>query len=168
KKYYYRVISTDASGNQSGTDAGTFDTTGCGAVPLWVLQPQPTPGSSPASSNPSSTDSVATEARQGGARVSPVPITSLSPGFKFTKDLKERKPAGDVVPLQIFLKEQGSEIYPEAIISGFFGLLTKKAVVRFQEKYADEILLPTGNSRGTGYVGQYTRRKINDLIQRGR
>jgi len=66
--------------------------------------------------------------------------------------------------LQGFLKKQGKEIYPQGIISGFFGGLTREAVIRFQDKYKKEILLPLGLKNGTGYVGFSTRQKINELI----
>lgn len=69
----------------------------------------------------------------------------------------------EVKCLQEFLKKQGGDIYPEGIISGNFFGATKGAVIRFQEKYASEILAPSGLSRGTGYVGEATRKKISQL-----
>ena len=66
--------------------------------------------------------------------------------------------------LQEFLKAQGNEIYPEGIISGNFLSLTKQAVIRFQRKYANEILAPLGITRATGYVGPSTRQKINQIL----
>ena len=69
----------------------------------------------------------------------------------------------DVTCLQLFLKSQGQGIYPEALVTGNFGRLTKLAVIRFQEKYAQVILLPLGLTRGTGYVGENTRMEINNL-----
>jgi peptidoglycan hydrolase-like protein with peptidoglycan-binding domain len=66
--------------------------------------------------------------------------------------------------LQQFLKNQGAEIYPEGLVTGYFGPLTMKAVTKFQEKYAFEILSPIKLFRGTGYVGIQTRTKINKMI----
>ncbi|MFA5386683.1 MAG: peptidoglycan-binding domain-containing protein [Candidatus Paceibacterota bacterium] len=66
--------------------------------------------------------------------------------------------------LQEFLKNQGTDIYPEGLVTGNFLSLTQQAVIRFQEKYASEILVPLSLERGTGYVGQATRDKINSLI----
>ena len=67
--------------------------------------------------------------------------------------------------LQEFLASQGEEVYPEGLVTGNFFALTKQAVIRFQEKYGAEILAPIGEQRGTGYVGQMTRNKINQLLE---
>lgn len=66
--------------------------------------------------------------------------------------------------LQEFLKSQDPEIYPEGIVNGNFYTMTQEAVIRFQEKYAPEILVPVDETRGTGYVGSLTRAKINQLL----
>ncbi|MBI2577215.1 MAG: peptidoglycan-binding protein [Candidatus Wildermuthbacteria bacterium] len=68
--------------------------------------------------------------------------------------------------LQEFLKNQGADIYPEGLVTGYFGPLTKAAVIRFQEKYKAEILAPIGYTFGTGYVGQMTRQKINQILDK--
>lgn len=84
--------------------------------------------------------------------------------FRFTKNLYYGMRGKEVRYLQIFLSQQGPEIYPEGLITGFFGLLTKRAVIRFQEKYSDDILAPWRLKRGTGLVGRTTRLKINQLL----
>ena len=62
----------------------------------------------------------------------------------------------EVMCLQQFLKNEGQDIYPEALITGYFGNFTKSAVIRFQEKY---------KIFNTGFVGPITRTKINQLLK---
>ena len=56
------------------------------------------------------------------------------------------------------------DVYPEAIVNGNFFLLTKNAVIKFQNKYKLEILTPVGLFQGSGYVGPMTRAKINNIL----
>lgn len=66
--------------------------------------------------------------------------------------------------LQEFLKSQGTDVYPEGLVTGNFLSLTIRAVNRFQEKYAGEILTPLNLEEGTGFVGSMTRLKMNQLL----
>ena len=68
----------------------------------------------------------------------------------------------EVKALQELLIKEG--LLPGGSVTGFFGGLTKGAVIRFQEKYAKEILVPAGLTKGSGIVGPGTRVKINALL----
>jgi len=72
----------------------------------------------------------------------------------------------EVRNLQRFLKRKGDEIYPQGYVTGNFYELTKSAVIRYQEKYREDILKPLNLTKGTGYVGRLTRDHINDTIKK--
>ena len=82
---------------------------------------------------------------------------------KFTQNLHKGLRDKEVEYLQEFLSEY-PEIYPEGLVTGYFGRLTENAVKKFQEKYADDVLKPYGLNKGTGYVGEKTIIKINELM----
>ena len=91
---------------------------------------------------------------------------SSSTGFSsFSQNLFYGIKSLKISRLQEFLCNQGAEIYPEGLVTGYFGPLTKAAVIRFQEKYRGEILEPLDLNKGTGYVGKLTRRKINSMLK---
>jgi hypothetical protein len=48
--------------------------------------------------------------------------------------------------------------------TNYFGHITERAVKRFQELYASEILYPLGLGSATGYVGRSTRAKIKEIL----
>ena len=86
---------------------------------------------------------------------------------KFNQNLYFGMENEQVRCLQELLKEQGKEIYPQGLVTGYFGPLTQAAVIRFQERFAEEILYPLDLSSGTGFVGQMTRAKLNELLTNG-
>ena len=66
--------------------------------------------------------------------------------------------------LQEFLKSQGADIYPEGLVTGNFLNLTQAAIIRFQEKYSQDILAPWDLEKGTGFFGPKSRAKANKLL----
>ena len=94
----------------------------------------------------------------------PEPVGGWCLQFSFVASLRIGMKNQDITRLQTFLG-QDSLLYPENLVTGYFGALTKQAVIRFQEKYANEILTPLGLSRGTGFVGPATLKKLNELVK---
>lgn len=73
--------------------------------------------------------------------------------YIFTKTLKKGMKDPEVFNLQKVLSLDPT-IYPEAQITGYFGELTEKAVMKFQKKYGIRV---------TGEVGPQTRAKLHEL-----
>ncbi len=89
-------------------------------------------------------------------------IQQQKPIGEFRTDLRKGNQGAEVKKLQECLARD-RQVYPEGDITGTFGALTEKAVIRFQEKYAEEILTPSGLTKGTGAVKAGTRAKLNEL-----
>jgi peptidoglycan hydrolase-like protein with peptidoglycan-binding domain len=70
-----------------------------------------------------------------------------------------------VVELQTFLAED-SDIYPEGLVTGYFGPLTQAAVMRFQ---MEQGIVSSGDPESTGFgrVGPMTMARINELMGEG-
>lgn len=89
-------------------------------------------------------------------------VVSGTTATPFTLQMKLGMQGDEISRLQTFLK-QYPEIYPEGLVTGYYGSLTKKAVERFQEKYG----IAKAGDPGYGEVGPKTRAKINELMGAG-
>ena len=87
------------------------------------------------------------------------PITIDKPKYFNTKPLKVGSTGAEVKMLQAVLIYEG--LLKIKAPTGYFGGLTRSAVVKLQEKYADDILKPVSLKSGTGYVGKLTNLFLN-------
>lgn len=85
-----------------------------------------------------------------------------SSGFQFTKNMQVGSNNAEVRKLQECLSEY-QDIYPSGTISGYFGQETRDAVILFQEKYKEDILIPNNLTKGNGIVRASTIKKLNEV-----
>ena len=90
----------------------------------------------------------------------PPPVSPVAKSV-FKIYLRRGSRGAEVSALQEFLKKD-PVIYPEELVTGFFGPATERAVQRFQKKHG---LVSSGSPATTGYgaVGPKTRTKLNSL-----
>lgn len=99
----------------------------------------------------------------------PFPPSASAQAAAFTENLGVGSRGVQVIALQKILNQDpGTRIASTGPGSpgnetNAFGQLTRAAVIRFQEKYAPEVLAPAGLAQGTGRVGPLTRTKLNAL-----
>lgn len=79
-------------------------------------------------------------------------------GFNFVRPLALGLRHADVSKLQEALKTDSS-VYPEGLVTGYFGPTTLRAVQKFQEKYG----IAAKGEVGYGLVGPKTRARLNEL-----
>ncbi len=72
----------------------------------------------------------------------------------FEKNIERGMSDSEIISLQSVLKEDAS-IYPEGLVTGYFGPLTQKALSNFQDKYSI--------SEASNFIGPKTREKLNQI-----
>lgn len=96
----------------------------------------------------------------------PSPLTK----FSFTRTLRLGSKGNDVKMLQEFLNQNGFTVSESGSGSNgnettMFGIKTKLAVNKFQEKYKDEILNNQGFRKATGIFGPMSMKVVNRLLE---
>ena len=74
--------------------------------------------------------------------------------LQILRQLRQGMSGEDVKALQVLLATQ-PDIYPEGLVTGYYGALTSKAVKKYQEKFGLTVV---------GHVGPLTRKKLNELV----
>jgi hypothetical protein len=69
--------------------------------------------------------------------------------------------SAEILKMQSVLAKEGFQIRQAQV--GTFGVDTFLAVIGFQDKYKKDILIPAKLSKGNGYIGPLTRKKLNSL-----
>ena len=97
-----------------------------------------------------------------------VSAQSFNSNFDFYRSLKVGDQGQDVLELQKILNQDSETAVAISGIGSvgnettYFGNLTKTALIRFQNKYHEEVLAPVSLSVGTGYFGPSTISFIED------
>jgi hypothetical protein len=107
----------------------------------------------------------------GGSDATAVVAPTLCPAYPFTRALRFGMEGEDVRALQRLMNCLGFSLAESGPGSPgeetpFYVGRTRTAVIKFQEAYAHEILVPVGEERGTGIFAQYSRAKAHNLTSK--
>jgi peptidoglycan hydrolase-like protein with peptidoglycan-binding domain len=99
-----------------------------------------------------------------------VTVEGIPAGFAFSTPMAQGATGTEVQYLQILLNADPDTQVAESGVGSadnettYYGPATAAAVVKFQNKYASEVLAPVGLTAGTGYFGNSTMAKANALL----
>jgi len=151
------VIYRNGDSTTTSAVSQTFRTPNCaGAVLITPQISQPT--NTPPSQSQQSTLSTSN------------PIPNIPATFSFQAGAKQGTINQSVKYLQIILNQDPDTQLSQTGVgspgkeTNFFGPKTRQAVIKFQEKYKDEILKSWGLTKGTGIIGKTTKAKLNQLL----
>lgn len=108
-----------------------------------------------------------------GTTPTTTPVTTTIEGCditSFDRNLKQGMSGDDVKCLQIIMNSDSDTTLGTSGAGSpgsetkYFGPVTKAGVIKFQTKYADEVLASWGLTTGTGFVGSTTRAKLDELL----
>lgn len=96
-------------------------------------------------------------------------FTTTASAFSFPQNLKLGSRGEEVKNLQILLNQDKDTQVSESgagspgLETTYFGPATARAVIKFQNKYKADTLTPAGLTKGTGFVGALTRKKLSTM-----
>lgn len=103
---------------------------------------------------------------QAGFRINPQTQRREKPlshqnAFRFQTRLAKGSQGTEVKELQKCLAKM--DLLTSDDVTGVFGEKTRAALIRFQEKFRDDTLTPSGLTQGNGEAGEATRAKLNSV-----
>jgi plastocyanin len=166
--YFARAIGGNALDQRFTSNEVQFTTTALPVIPVTTIPPSPLPItpptltptviSTPLVPLPGSVRAQETRSPSATNALARVAVRHFTAGDMLRPNVSNTA----VRRLQEFLA-RSPDLYPEGLVTGYYGTLTRRAVERFQKKHG---IVSTGDpvSTGFGAVGPRTRTAINALI----